>query len=71
MDAAAPLLLLADQARTWASASGLARGWELKQLADRWAEKADLVARNVAEGWILVIRRWACNGRSAQIAVID
>jgi hypothetical protein len=40
MDAAAPLPSLADQAPTWASASGLARGWELKQLADRLAEKA-------------------------------
>jgi hypothetical protein len=40
MDAAAPLPSLADQAPTWASASRLARGWELKQLADRFAEKA-------------------------------
>ena len=40
MDAAAPLPSLADQSPTWASASGLARGWELKQLADRLAEKA-------------------------------
>jgi DNA polymerase I len=37
--AAAPLPSLADQAPTWASASGLARGWKLKQLADRLAEK--------------------------------
>jgi DNA polymerase I len=35
MDAAAPLPSLADQAPTWASASSLARGWGLKQLADR------------------------------------
>ena len=40
MDAAAPLLSLADQAPTWASASNLARSWGLKQLGDRLAEKA-------------------------------
>ena len=40
MDAAAPLPPLADQAPTWASASSLARGWGLNQLADRLAEKA-------------------------------
>jgi hypothetical protein len=39
MDAAAPLTSLDDQAPAWASASNLARGWELKQLADRLAEK--------------------------------
>ena len=40
MDAAAPLPSLADQEPTWASASSLARGWGLNQLADRLAEKA-------------------------------
>jgi hypothetical protein len=40
MDAAAPLTSLDDQAPAWASAWNLARGWELKQLADRLAEKA-------------------------------
>jgi hypothetical protein len=40
MDAAAPLPSLDDQAPAWASASNLAHGWELKQLADRLAEKA-------------------------------
>jgi DNA polymerase-1 len=40
MDASAPLPSLADQEPTWASASSLARTWELKQLADRLAEKA-------------------------------
>ena len=40
MDAAAPLPSLAGQAPTWASASTLARGWGLNQLADRLAEKA-------------------------------
>jgi exodeoxyribonuclease-3 len=40
MDASAPLPLLADQAPTWDSASTLARGWGLKQLADRLEEKA-------------------------------
>ena len=39
MDAAAPLPSLADTVPIWASASGLARGWELKQLADRSAEE--------------------------------
>src|ERR1700722_7579051 len=53
--AAAPL---ADQSPTWASASRGARGWELKQLADRLAEMPCLVAKNVAEGWILVIPQW-------------
>jgi exodeoxyribonuclease III len=40
MDAAAPLPSLGDQAPAWASASSLARDWELKQLADRVAGKA-------------------------------
>ena len=40
MDASAPLPSLADQTPTWASASGLARNWGLRQLADRLAEKA-------------------------------
>jgi hypothetical protein len=40
MDAAAPLPSLDDQAPAWASASNLAHGRELKQLADRVAEKA-------------------------------
>jgi hypothetical protein len=31
---------LADQEPAWASASNLARGWGLKQLADRLDEKA-------------------------------
>jgi hypothetical protein len=39
MDAAAPLPSLADQKPAWASTSALARGWGLKQLADRLAEK--------------------------------
>jgi DNA polymerase-1 len=38
-EASAPLPLLADQEPTWASASSLARGWGLKQLADPLAEK--------------------------------
>ena len=70
MDAAALLTSLDDQAPAWASASNLACGWELKQLADRLAEKAGLLVGNVTVGWILVIRRWAGDGRSAQIAVI-
>jgi 5'-3' exonuclease len=40
MDASAPLPSLADQTPSWASASSLARRWGLKQLADRFAEKA-------------------------------
>ena len=40
MDASAPLPSLTDQTPTWAAASGLARNWGLKQLADRLAEKA-------------------------------
>ena len=40
MDASAPLPSLADQALTWAAVSVLARGWKLKQLADRLVEKA-------------------------------
>ena len=59
MDAAAPLPSLADQESTWASASSLARSWGLKQLTDRLAEMPCLVAKNVAEGWILVIPQWA------------
>jgi DNA polymerase I len=39
MDASAPLPSLPDEAPTWASASTLARGWGLNQLADRLAEK--------------------------------
>jgi hypothetical protein len=58
MDAPAPPPLLADQSPTWASASRGARGWKLKQLADRLAEMPCLVAKNVAEGWILVIPQW-------------
>ena len=58
MDAAAPLPSLADQSPTWASASRGARGWKLKQLADRLAEMPCLVAKNVAERWILVIPQW-------------
>ena len=42
----------------WASASRGARGWELKQLADRLAEMPCLVAKDVAEGWIFVIPQW-------------
>jgi DNA polymerase-1 len=38
-EASAPLPSLADQEPTWASASSLARGWGLKQLADPLAEK--------------------------------
>ena len=40
MDASAPLPSLGDQTPTWAAASGLARNWGLKELADRLAEKA-------------------------------
>jgi exodeoxyribonuclease III len=40
MDASAPLPSLADQKPTWAAASDLARRWDLKQLADRLAERA-------------------------------
>jgi DNA polymerase I len=40
MDATAPLPSLADQVPTWASASTLARSWELNQLADRLDEMA-------------------------------
>ena len=40
MDASAPLPSLADQTPTWAAASGLARNWGLKQLANRLTEKA-------------------------------
>ena len=40
MDAKAPLPSLADQEPTWVSASSLALGWGLKQLADRLEEKA-------------------------------
>jgi hypothetical protein len=39
MDALAPLPSLVHQTPTWASASGLARRWELKQLAYRLEEK--------------------------------
>jgi hypothetical protein len=70
MDAAAPLPSLADQSPTWASASRGAGGWKLKQLADRLAEMPCLVAKDVAEGWILVIPQSAGYGRSAQTAVV-
>jgi exodeoxyribonuclease-3 len=40
MDTSAPLPSLADQARTWAVASELARSWGLKQLAGRLSERA-------------------------------
>ena len=40
MDAKAPLPPLADQKPTWGSASDLARGWGLNQLADRLDEMA-------------------------------
>jgi DNA polymerase I len=40
MNAAAPLPSLANQTPTWAAASGLARTWGLKQLADRLVETA-------------------------------
>jgi hypothetical protein len=39
MHAAAPRPSPADQANTWASASNVARNWEVDQLADRLAEK--------------------------------
>jgi hypothetical protein len=40
VDTSAPLPSLADQARTWAVASELARSWGLKQLAGRLSERA-------------------------------
>jgi DNA polymerase-1 len=40
MDASAPLPSLRNQTPTWAKASALARGWDLKRLADRLAELA-------------------------------
>jgi DNA polymerase-1 len=43
MDKAAPLPALADQIPSWATASALAREWELNRLADRLAELARTV----------------------------
>lgn len=40
MNAAAPLPPLPDQTPNWAAAGALARGWELKRLAERLAELA-------------------------------
>ena len=42
----------------------------LKQSADSLMKKYDLCSRACRGGWILVIRRWGSNGRSAQKAVI-
>jgi hypothetical protein len=49
------LLLPSDQAPTWASASTPVRSWGLNNWPTAWRRRADVVARNVAEGWILVI----------------
>ena len=56
---------------TLASASILARGWGLGQLADRLVEMADLAAGNVAEIWGLLILQRAGSGSSAQIAAMS
>ena len=71
MDAAAPLPALTDQEPTWASASALARGWGLNQLADRLAEKADRCGQECCGLWIPVSRRRGGNGRGAQMAVVS
>ncbi len=42
MDASAPLPSLRDQTPAWATASALAREWELNRLADRLAELAQV-----------------------------